>query len=236
MNGDHVREQLAEHLLGTLEGPEDIEVRRHLRGCAACRREMAALAEGVSTFARAAHDLEPPEPLKQRVLTVLEREWADASEATPPRRSAARLARAAVAVAVVASLGWGVVSTHRANHFEAAARTYENLLGKLGGKSFRVGRLSAAGQQQLSGSVVMYDSGGGQSWALVLVQAPGLRGTAQVVLSSGSHTIRMRPLQFGPGGDASTWLVTSSSLRAFNRVTVFDPTGAVLAAGSVSQS
>ena len=32
MTCDEVRELLPEHLLGTLEGPEDLEVRRHLRG------------------------------------------------------------------------------------------------------------------------------------------------------------------------------------------------------------
>ena len=33
MTCDEVREVLPEHLLGTLDGPEDLEVRRHLRGC-----------------------------------------------------------------------------------------------------------------------------------------------------------------------------------------------------------
>jgi putative zinc finger protein len=51
---DEVRELLPEHLLGTLDGPEDLEVRRHLRGCAGCRKEMAGLSDGVEWFARAA--------------------------------------------------------------------------------------------------------------------------------------------------------------------------------------
>ena len=37
MTCDEVRELLPEHLLGALEGPEDLEVRRHLRGCSTCR-------------------------------------------------------------------------------------------------------------------------------------------------------------------------------------------------------
>ena len=48
MTCDEVRELLPEHLLGTLEGPEDLEVRRHLRGCASCRDERMKLEEGVS--------------------------------------------------------------------------------------------------------------------------------------------------------------------------------------------
>ena len=78
MRCEEVREQLAEHLLGTLDERVDAEVREHLRGCASCRADMAALAEGVSTFAAAAHDLDPPEDLRERALTVLEREWAEA--------------------------------------------------------------------------------------------------------------------------------------------------------------
>ena len=46
MTCDEVRELLPEHLLGTLEGPEDLEVRRHLRGCAGCRTDMTALSRG----------------------------------------------------------------------------------------------------------------------------------------------------------------------------------------------
>ena len=37
MTCDEVRDLLPEHLLGTLEGPEDLEVRLHLRGCVAYR-------------------------------------------------------------------------------------------------------------------------------------------------------------------------------------------------------
>ncbi|MGZ4132829.1 MAG: zf-HC2 domain-containing protein, partial [Actinomycetota bacterium] len=63
MTCDEVRELLPEHLLGTLEGPEDLEVRRHLRACAGCRRELGALADGIDSFARAAHDRQPPDEL-----------------------------------------------------------------------------------------------------------------------------------------------------------------------------
>ena len=76
MRCDEVREILAEHLLGTLAEPEDLQVRRHLRGCAGCRSDMAALGEGVSLFARAAHETPPPDGLRERVLSVLEEERA----------------------------------------------------------------------------------------------------------------------------------------------------------------
>ncbi|MBI2237267.1 MAG: zf-HC2 domain-containing protein [Actinobacteria bacterium] len=236
MSCDEVREQLAEHLLGTLEGPEDLAVRRHLRGCASCRREMAALAEGVSTFARAAHEVSPPEALRERVLTVLEREWADSASLRSARRPTVWLARAAAVAAVAGSLAWGFVANHRAASYELAAGKYQDFLEALGGENVRVGVLRPSGPQALEGSVVVYDSKADQSWVLVLVRAPGLQGEAGVILSSPTGaTIEMHALEFSQGGEASSWLVTSWNLQRFDRVMVTDPAGVLLATGTVSR-
>src|SRR5437899_1977122 len=81
MTCDEVRELLPEHLLGTLEGPEDLEVRRHLRGCSACREERMKLEDGVAALSRAVHDQEPPADLRDRVMRTL-----DEARALPPRR------------------------------------------------------------------------------------------------------------------------------------------------------
>jgi anti-sigma factor RsiW len=75
---DEVRDLLPEHLLGTLDEPEDLEVRRHLRGCAACREERMKLEEGVSALSRAVHDQEPPAELRDRVRRTLGEEWEEA--------------------------------------------------------------------------------------------------------------------------------------------------------------
>ena len=231
MSCEQVREHLAEHLLGTLERPVDLEVRRHLRGCAACRREMSALAEGMSTFARATHDVDPPEQLRDHVLATLDEEWRDGPIVLPdPRRRAMWLGRAAVALTLAGALAWGAVATTRAGRFHAEALKYETFLGVLGGENVRVGQLEATGAQQLEGSVVMYDSRVQQSWVLVLVHAPGLVGNAHVTLLSGDHRIEMRPLEFGGGGEAATWLVTSSNLASFDTVTIWDDSGQLASA------
>ena len=236
MRCDEVREQLAEHMLGTLDEIGDAAVRRHLRGCAGCRAESAALAEGVSTFARAAHDVEPPAGLSDRVLAVLEEEWAEAVPAGGPRGRGAWAARAAAAAALVAALTWGVISTIRAERFEEAAGRYETFLGVLGGEDVRVGELHAAGPQVLRGSAVIYDSKVGQSWVLVLVRAPGWEGAVNVTLVADEDVrIDLHPMEFGPGGEASTWLVTSSDLTAFERVNVWDETG-LIASGHVERA
>ncbi len=231
MKCEVVREQLAEHLLGTLDERVDAEVREHLRGCSSCRVEMAALAEGVSTFAAAAHDIEPPEELGDRVLSVLRDEWAAAAPEAPARRRSPWLWRAAAIAALVAALAWGGFSTVRATRFEESAEKYEALLGVLGGEDVRVGELRGAGSQELQGSVVIYDSKVGQSWVLVLVRAPGWEGTANVtMLAGGEKTIDLHEMEFGPGGEAATWLVTASDLTGYNRVNVWDESGLIASA------
>jgi len=228
---DQIREQLAEHLLGTLEPSADVEVRLHLRGCASCRGDMAALAEGVSTFAAAAHDVEPPEDLRDRTLGVLHEEWAEGADAgAAVRRRASRWRAAAAAVALVAAVAWGAVATWQAVRFGEAADKYESFLGVLGGEDVRVGEFRAAGRQELQGSVVVYDSRVGQSWVLVLMRAPGWEGTANVTMLAGDRRIELRPMEFGAGGEASTWLVTGSDLRGFDEVNVWDERGLIASA------
>ncbi len=236
MRCDEVREVLAEHLLGTLPEPEDLEVRGHLRGCAGCRREMAALAEGVSLFSRAAHETAPPEGLKERVLSVLEEEWAQQPAPAGAARKWNWMAAAAAIVVLAGSLGWAAAADRRAVRYEADAANYQNFLGVLGGENVRVGTLSPRGSRDLHGSVVLYDAKAGeQSWALLLVRAPGMEGTADVTLSSSDgRTIRLHELTFEAGGDASTWLVTSSSLKPYDRVAVTAPDGTQIATGTIS--
>jgi hypothetical protein len=239
---DEVREQLAEHLLGTLEPNTDAAVRAHLRGCAACRRDREALEEGVAVFARAAHEVPPPEDLRDRTLGVLDEEW----ETQPPSKRDARqpvprslagwLAAAAVLVLVAATVAvaWGVSQDRRADRYEVLASRYDHLLEALGGRAVRLGVLDPVGAEQLEGSVLLYDSNVGQSWGLVLVRAPGLEGEAGVTLSSPTgETIEMHSMMFDEGGHASTWLVTDLNLEPFDTVTVWQPRGHVLARAHV---
>ena len=239
MTCDEVRELLPEHLLDTLDGPEDLEVRRHLRGCAGCRTEMTALAEGVAWFAHAAHDRTPPEELHDRVMSTLEQEWGDAAtERRDPRRMR-WVGRAAAIVAIVATLGWGLSQTHRASVAAADAESYARLLTTLGGKEFRIGTLHSQVAHPVDGSVVLYDSHEGQSWGIVLVRAPGVSGKAVVTLSSsagGSATIDAGTLEFQPDGDAATWLVTSGDLTPFDHVTITAENGTVLATAEIEMA
>ena len=103
MRCEEARPQLPDHVLGTLEEPDDGAVRAHLRGCSSCRAETAQLDEGVSLFASAAHEVAPPQELKDRVM----------SEAVPRRRplvDRGRLVLAAAAVFLVGLVAWGSVA------------------------------------------------------------------------------------------------------------------------------
>jgi hypothetical protein len=232
MDCDSVRQHLAEHLLGTL--PEDVEsgLRRHLRGCMGCRRELAVLDEGMRTFARAAHQVDPPEELRTRVLEAL----AEEHEEVAPKslqRNPSRVRRFALATAAVLILGSAVgvatAQTNRANHNAGFAATYRQFLDALGGKDVRAGTLSSTGPQDVQGSVVMYDSDQGQSWILVMARAPGLTGEARVQVSSPSHQMELHPLKFDMSGNASTWLVTANDISRFDTVRIVGPSGGVLA-------
>ncbi len=235
MTCDEVRELLPEHLLGSLEGPEDLEVRRHLRGCGGCRVEMTGLADGVVSFAHAAHDRTPPPDLHDRVMTILLEEWQAGDERATHTRNRSWIGKAAAVVTIVAALGWGASQTHRASVAAADAESYTSLLTTLGGKEFRIGQLhSRSGHPVFEGSVVLYDSHQGQSWGIVLVRAPGVTGEASATLTADDgRTIDVGTLKFQTDGDAAAWLVTSSDLTPFTNITITAEDGTMLAAAEI---
>ncbi len=233
MTCEEVRDRLSEHALGTLDAPEDERIRRHLRGCAQCRREFAAIGEGLAMFATAAHDRTPPPELRDRVTAVLTQEWRadqttgpEAAERSPDRGRSWLIA-AAACMALVATIWWGVAA-------RTDAASYHRLLTTLGGEEFRVGALDATGDVRIEGSVVLYDSSVDQSWGVVLVRAPELTGAVGVTLGSADgRTIELHDVQL-QDGSGSTWLVTAQDLHGFDRLTITDPDGGTLATTAIA--
>ncbi len=235
MTCDQVREQLPDYTLGTLSEVETAGIRRHLRGCAACRAEASSLDEGVAMFASAAHQLEPPPELKDRVLSVMAEEW---RETPVPRRDRFRQvvrwpALVAASLILIGALAWGGVAQVSANRFHADATTYQNFLHSLGGRDVRVGVLKADTSMAIDGTAVVYDSDISQSWTLVLVRAPGFRGKIAVTLSGGGQRIPLQPVWIDANGEGSTWMVTTSDLSGFTTVRLTTPTGGLLADATV---
>jgi anti-sigma factor RsiW len=248
MTHDEIRELLPEHLLGTLEGPEDLEVRRHLRGCAPCREERMRLEEGVSALSRAVHDQEPPEELRGRVLRILGEEWEEDGRvpATPVPAARGRgrspwrtLAVAAAVVVLVASVGFGLAESHRATGAEAAAASYTHLLQALGGREFRIGELVPAPGSTVHGQVLVYDgdpSHGWASWAVVFAKVPDYKGEAFATLSgAGGESLDLGPLHI-ENGEGTSWLVTHDDLTEYDRLTITSPSGQTLANAPIEQA
>jgi len=242
MTCDEVRELLPEHLLGTLEGPEDLEVRRHLRGCSACREERMKLEEGVAALSLVVHDQEPPADLRDRVLRTLDEEWEDAGR--PPAskqrgrdRSPWRAVAAAAAIVLIAgSVAFGTTQAHRASVATADAASYTNLLRALGGKEFSVGQLHAAGGSSFVGQVLVYEgdaSKGWNSWATVFVKAPGYMGDATATLIGTDGEALALPSLRVSGGEAHSWIVTGDDLSGYDRLTITTPDGKVVATGAI---
>jgi hypothetical protein len=198
---------------------------------------MTSLGEGLSTFATAAHDRRPPSELRDRVLTVLEEEWRDAPVVLPESRRPrlAVLSAAAAIVLLVASTGFGLVQTHRANVNAEGKQSYDKILGVLGGEDFRVGKLIGSGVQQIEGSVVLYDAHTDQSWGLVIVTAPGMsgKGFQATIWTADGKRVRFFPTQLDAQGDGAAWIVTSADLHSFTRLTFSAPDGTLLATARI---
>lgn len=235
---ESVRERLPEHVLGTLDEADDATLRKHLRGCAGCRSDMDALDDGFASFTRAVHDAEPPPELEERVLATLQAEWNDApAVAAPrvPRRSwVSWLVAAAALVALTLGLGWGLAQDRRADQLAASGDSYTTLLQILGGKEFRAGPLIPAPGRNVEGSVVAYDSHRDQSWVAVFVQGAGLSGSGTATLHApDGRTVDLWDLDFQKDGNGASWIVTADDLSAFNRLTVTDADGKLLAWGKM---
>lgn len=240
MSCDEMKDRLPDHLLGEA----DVEVARHLRGCAACRAELAALDDGIAALTFAAPEFEPPSELRENVLSAIEQEWHDVSDEpvslaagrATRRRPTTWLALAAAVVVLAGSLGWGLTQSRRADTNSVAAANYKRFLATLGGKSVREGQLAPVGSQAFTGSAVIYDSMEKQSWVLIIARAPGFRGGADVTVSSPSGTMSLPSLEFQPSGDAYSVFVTPKDLSSYDRVTISAPNGAVIASGTVGAS
>lgn len=229
---DDVRPLLPDHVLGSLGAADDLEIRRHLRGCAACRRELDALRDGLDVFAST---LERPAPadLRDRVLGVLSDEWAETDALVPSRPSGGRgwvvAVAASLALAVAAGV-FGFVQLGRARDAAKDAGSFRTVLATLGGTGFKVGRLEAASDTPVEGSVVAYESSNDQSFVVVFVRTPELEGRGSLLVSrSDGTTWDPGPIDFDGDGDAAVWWVSDRSIASMAGLTIGAPDGSTLA-------
>ncbi|MGZ8567050.1 MAG: zf-HC2 domain-containing protein [Actinomycetota bacterium] len=244
MTCDDVRELLPEHLLGILAAEPDAVVERHLRGCGACRQELARLEDGLAALAQATHDEEPPPELRERVLAALrdEREHEERVAVVAPGRSRMRAFAIAAGVALLVALGsiaWGIGQAGRADRLVADANSYRGLLETLGGKDFYVGTVHPAGDEEVGGQILLYEGdrdGGWSSWGVLFVHAPGRDGeVTATLLSEDGHTLELPRVEFEEG-EAASWIVVSEDLSGFDRLTITAADGSLLATATIAEA
>jgi hypothetical protein len=233
---EEVRALLPDFVLGSLEGPEDLDVRRHLRGCGGCRRELNALHEGLGVFASTLERTAPDE-LRDRVTNVLSEEWTEAESASAWRGRALRswrvVAAASLAMAILAAT-FGLIQLNRARDVVEDATSFRTVLATLGGTGFKVGTLDAATATPVEGSVVAYESSNDQSFVVVFVRTPELTGDGSLKVSRADGTTwNPGPIEFDGDGDAAVWWVTDRSIASMTGLTVNAPDGSTLATAAL---
>jgi hypothetical protein len=233
---EELRQQLPDFTLGTLSETEMMAARRHLRGCASCRIEASQLDEGVALFASAAHAADPPPELHDRIMGALAEEWSDVPVAGASRHrfSVGWAGIAAAIVLLAGALVWAGVAQGNAWRFREDAVSYRQFLQALGGRDVRVATLTSQTGSAIEGSAVLYDSDHGQSWALVIVRAPGITDPMDVTLfAADGRSIKLKfPLEPDAEGDASDWMVTASDISAYATIRITDvATGRLIAQG-----
>jgi hypothetical protein len=228
---DDVRTLLPDFVLGSTERRDELDLRRHLRGCGACRRELDALREGVGVFAST---LERPAPpgLRDRVMNVLSEEWTEAIESPRSREPAPRGWRIAFAASIALALvagAFGLIQLGRAHDATKDATSFRTVLATLGGTGFKVGTFEAATERPVEGSVVAYESSKDQSFVVVFVRTPELTGEGSLLVSrSDGTTWDPGPIEFDGDGDAAVWWVTDRSIASMTGLTVTGPDGSIL--------
>ncbi len=228
-----VRERLSDHLLAQLPEDEDLRVRRHLRGCGPCRSELRALEEGLAVFTATVPAVEPEGAVRDRVLGALEEEWRESQEGRPRRPVAAWVTATAAVLALVAAVTWGGLQARRAERAEREAASYEHVLGILGGTGFRVGEIRPVAASGVRGSVLVYRSVWGRSWAAVFLRVPGGEGELRAALTGPGVSLAFGSLRV-EDGEAWGWLTTEVEVDGLDRVWVRAEDGTLLASGEIT--
>ncbi len=231
---DDVRTQLADFVLGSLEGSR----RRSMSGdtsadaervAASWRRSAKELGVFGSTLERPA----PPE-LHDRVMDGavggVDRGETVRARSRGPSLEGWRIALAASLASAFVAGDLRAVQLGRARDATKDATSFRTVLATLGGTGFKVGALEASSDTPVEGSVVAYESSKDQSFVVVFVRTPELTGDGSLVVSrSDGTTWDPGPIEFDGDGDAAVWWVTDRSIAPMTGLTVTAPDGSPLA-------
>jgi hypothetical protein len=237
------RELLVELATGVLTGQERGQVLRHVAGCAACRAELAALAQAADALLLLAPTAEPPPGFEGRLMVRLEGATParpEVAESARPDRQRGRPGRparwrrwltrpalaAAAAVLVAAGLGATAVGWRTADD-RALAERYRHTLAIADGRYIEAARLTTEAGAA-AGTVFLYE--GQRSWLLASVTAAPTDGAyAMTVIDRDGVP---HPMGFCPvaGGKGTTGYALDIPVEEVAAVQLRAPTGELLAA------
>jgi Putative zinc-finger len=234
-----VRELLPEYAVGTLDAATRARIEEHLARCAGCRKEANELAEGAAALALDFPSPTPPAELEDRVVDAIKAR----TERRPQRRTLV-LAAVVAALAVSASIGWGLAIAARdepADPDTSAAEAMRTLqsfqaflvdvggAGELESATLRPPRGGPAG-----GGATRYESTEREGDSLVVVVG-GLRaeeGPFTVVLRSGGARLDVGTLEELSLGQMGLAEAFSRDLSGFGGIMVEGPDGRRVLSGS----
>jgi anti-sigma factor RsiW len=119
MEQGSLHELAAGYALDALDDDERSAFEAHLKGCDACRGQLADFRETASVLAYAADGPAPPDGLRERILNEARRERPTQSVVVLRPRRALRLTAIAAAAAVVAAIGLGLWATSLSSSLDA---------------------------------------------------------------------------------------------------------------------
>ncbi|HEU5001950.1 MAG TPA: anti-sigma factor [Actinomycetota bacterium] len=181
MTHDELRELVPVYALDALDAAEELEVRRHVETCDACRATLEDTQVASGALALAASPVAPPPALRDRVLQAARsspQAGAVVSHSAPREHRLWRWVTATVAVAaVVVAIGFGVVEDrhlHTANREVAAQRAF--ISSYISSPVATAIPMVAAGSE-LHASAQVYVSASGKSAGLVAtgLTSPGTK-------------------------------------------------------------
>jgi anti-sigma factor RsiW len=205
MESDRIHELTAPYALDALDPVDEQRYREHLRSCARCRRELAALRETAAALALAAGGPVPPPGLRDRILAGAR---ASVRRRRPHRPRSLALALTATVLAGCASIGlgaWSLTLSHRLHATRsqlADVQQVAHLMSRPGIKrvalSGRTGQLLVAPDGEAALVTTLDRAPSGSLYEVWVVTVPG----------------RPRPAGAFRGGDDRPLLVLSEPVQS----------------------
>jgi anti-sigma factor RsiW len=237
-----IRQDLGEHVVGTLPRDRRQVLEAHLAWCAGCRKEAGELADGAAAAGFLVPAVDPPPELEDRVVIAVQQ--------AAGRRQRSRGTRTVLAAAAAVALLSGVVAVAMAGRVqrledaavsarqdaEAAAREFQEVLEESGGAA-PILAAPLEGSGQAGGRALLFDARRDRDVVVVIVGGlPAGGGPYRAYLISPAE----RRLAVGRLTPEAPGQVSRSrffgNLSGYRQLVVVDRTGQTVLAGSFAVS